>query len=550
MRKVGLALLVVPALAALLSLPVLPTGTGVQHNPSAQEQLGAVQFKVSCDAAVQADFNRAVALLHSFALDAAVTQFNAVAARDAACGMAHWGVAMSWLGNPLAGPTSPKGLQEGSAAVARAKAAGAKTQRERDYIAAIEAFYADHATVDHRTRATRYEKAMERLSAAYPDDREAAIFYALALNITLNPNDKTYANQLKAAALLEKAFTEQPGHPGVAHYLIHSYDFPPIAQKGLPAAKRYATIAPSAPHALHMPSHIFTRVGDWQQSIDTNKASAKAAATGAGAAEHSYGLRSYEALHAYDYMMYGFMQLAKDREAQTVMDEVLSTKKLNVDHFAGAFALAAIPARYTLERGRYADAARLAFTPSDLAWDKFPQAESITWFARGLGAARSGDLPSARRDVARLEALRDSMNAAKNTYWAQQSEIQRRAVASWIALGEGRRDEALALARSAADLEDSTEKHPVTPGSIKPARELLGEMLLEVKDPAGALREFEASQKVDPNRLNGLWGAGRAAELARDATRAQAYYGRLVALTQTADTERPELAHAKKYLGK
>jgi tetratricopeptide (TPR) repeat protein len=549
MRKVGLALLLLPALAAFLALPMLPAGPGVTLAPSAQEQLGAVQFKVSCDPATQADFSRAVALLHSFALDAANTQFTAVGQRDPSCGMAYWGVAMTWLGNPLAGPTTPKGLQEGSAAVAKAKAAGAKTQRERDYIAAIDAFYADHAKVDHRTRATNYEKAMERLATAYPDDREATIFYALALNVTLNPSDKTYANQLKAAGLLEKAFAEQPNHPGVAHYLIHSYDFPPIAQKGLPAARRYASIAPSAPHALHMPSHIFTRVGDWQQSIDTNKASAKAAVTGVGAAEHTHGLRSYEALHAYDYMMYGFMQLGKDREAQGVMDDVLSTKKLNVDHFAGAFALAAIPARYTLERARWGDAAKLAFTPSDLAWDKFPQAESITWFARGLGAARSGDLASARRDVARLEALRDSMTAAKSTYWAQQSEIQRRAVAAWIAFGEGRRDEALALARSAADLEDSTEKHPVTPGSIKPARELLAEMLLEAKDSAAALREFEASQKIDPNRLNGLWGAGRAAEQAGDAAKAKLYYGQLVTLAQTADTPLPAVTHAKKYLG-
>ena len=551
MGKVAGALLVVLTLVAVtLSLPVLPSGTGGQLNPSAQEQLGAVSFKVSCDPAVQADMNRAVALLHSFALDAAVTQFNGVATRDPACGMAHWGIAMAWLGNPLAGPISAKGLQEGSAAVGRARAAGAKTPREQDYIAAIAIFYTDHDKIDHRTRALAYEKAMERLAATYPDDREAAIFYALALNVTLNPNDKTYANQLKAAAILEKAAAEQPNHPGVVHYLIHSYDFPPIAQKGVPAAKRYASIAPSAPHALHMPSHIFTRVGAWQESIDTNKASAKSASTGAGAAEHTHGLRSYEALHAYDYMMYGFMQLAKDREAQVVMDEVLSTKKLNVDHFAGAFALAAIPARFTLERGRYADAAALAFTPSELAWDKFPQAESITWFARGLGAARSGNLTSARRDVARLEALRDAMSAAKNAYWSQQSEIQRRAVMAWIALGDGRKDEALALARSAADLEDSTEKHPVTPGSIKPARELLGEMLLVTNDPAGALREFEASQKVDPNRFAGLWGAARAAELARDGGKARTYYVQLVALARTADTERPEVTHAKQYLAK
>jgi hypothetical protein len=299
-----------------------------------------------------------------------------------------------------------------------------------------------------------------------------------------------------------------------------------------------------------MPSHIFTRVGAWQESIDTNKASARSALAALQTNEYTYGLRSYEALHAYDYMMYGFMQLAKDKEGQAVMEEVLATKKLNVDHFAGAFALAAIPARYTLERGRFADAAQLTFTPSELAWDKFPQAESIVWFARGLGAARSGDLASARRDLARLDALRDNMTQAKNAYWAQQSEIQRRAVAAWVALGEGRRDEALGLARAAADLEGSTEKHPVTPGAIKPARELLAEMLLETKDPAGALREFEASQRTDPRRFAGLAGAARAAELSGNAAKARDYYTQLVALAQTADTERPELTRARAYLAK
>jgi hypothetical protein len=279
---------------------------------------------------------------------------------------------------------------------------------------------------------------MEQLAQRYPDDREAAVFYALALNMTLNPNDKTYANQLKAAAILEKVFAEQPNHPGVAHYLIHSYDFPPIAQKGLPAARRYASLAPAAPHAQHMPSHIFTRVGAWHESIDANRASAKAAVTVLAENQYQFGLRSYESLHAYDYMMYAYLQLAKDREAKALMEEVSATRKLNVDHLAGAFALAAIPARYTLERGRWAEAAALAPTPSELPWDKFPQAESIVWFARGIGAARIGNVASAGKDLAKLEALRDALTQAKNAYWAQQSEIQRRAVAAWVTLAEGK----------------------------------------------------------------------------------------------------------------
>jgi hypothetical protein len=525
----------------------LVTATTTPLPAQDRERLGTVRFRTSCAAAVQPRFDRAVALLHSFALDASVAAFTEVATADPACGMAWWGVAMSWLGNPLAGPPNARGLKEGGAAVEKAKAAGAKTDRERDYIAAIEIFYKDADRVDHRTRALAYERAMEQIAAKYPADREAAVFYALALNITLDPNDKTYANQLKAAAILEKAFAEQPDHPGIAHYLIHSYDFPPIAAKGLPAAKRYAGIAPSAPHALHMPSHIFTRVGSWQESIETNRASAKAAADTLAAGGSQTGLRSYEGLHAYDYMMYGYMQLARDREARALVEEVTATRKLNVDHFAGAFALAAIPARYALERSQWAEAAALSPTPADLAWNRFPQAESIVWFARGLGAARSGDPARARQDLARIEALRDSLTAAKSLYWAHQSEVQRLAVVAWITRAEGRNDEALSLMRAAADAEDATEKHPVTPGPVKPARELLGEMLLETGQPAAALKEFEASQRVEPNRFQGLYGAARAAELAGDGGKARTYYLLLVALGKTADGDRPELRAAKRF---
>jgi tetratricopeptide (TPR) repeat protein len=539
MRTVIGALLVL-GLATLTAGPIRAQG-------KAAERLGTVRFVTSCAPAVQPQFDRAVALLHSFHLDAAVGAFTEVATADPACGMAHWGVAMAWLGNPLAAPPSARGLKEGWAAVEKAKAAGAKTPRELEYIAAIETLYRDADKVDHRTRALAYEKQMEQLSARYPTDREAAVFYALALNITLDPNDKTYANQLKAAGILEKVFAEQPNHPGVAHYLIHSYDFPPIAAKGLPAAKRYASIAPAAPHALHMPSHIFTRVGSWQESIETNRASAKAAAETLAAGGSQTGLRSYEGLHAYDYMMYGYLQLARDREARALVEEVTSTRKLNVDHFAGAFALAAIPARYALERGQWADAATLTPTPSDLAWNRFPQAESIVWFARGLGAARSGNPVRAREDLARIEALRDALTAAKSLYWAHQSEVQRLAVAAWIARADGRNEEALSLMRASAEAEDATEKHPVTPGSIKPARELLGEMLIDLGQPAAALKEFEASHKVEPNRFQGLYGAARAAELAGDGEKARAYYGRLVSLGKAADGDRPEIKKAKSF---
>ena len=531
---------------ALIVALLLPASTAVpQVTGAAGDKLGQVKFQTSCTPEAQAHFTRGVAMLHSFWLDAAIKEFEEAGRLDNTCGIAGWGVAMAWMGNPLAAPPSARGLKEGAFAIEKAKTIGSRTQREREWVAAIEHIYKDADKVDHRTRAVAYEKAMEQLSARYPDDREAAVFYALALNMTLNPNDKTYANQLKAAAILEKVYAEQPQHPGVAHYLIHSYDFPPIAHKGLTAAKRYASIAPAAPHAQHMPSHIFTRVGLWQESIDSNRASARAAQE--ALRDNTIGLRSYETLHAYDYMMYAFMQLAKDREAKALMDEVLATRKLNVDHFAGAFALAAIPARYTLERGRWAEAAELSLTPRDLAWDKFPQAESITWFARGIGAARSGNVADARTSLARIEALRDTLTAAKNTYWAAQSEIQRLAVAGWIARAESKNEEALALLRQAADREDATEKHPVTPGALFPAREMLANMLLDLGQPGPALAEFERSQKSDPNRFRGLAGAARATEVAGNRDKARDFYAKLIALTATADTEWPEISQAKSF---
>ena len=537
--------------AALLSVGMLggllmmATAASAHDGP---EKLGTVTFPTSCSAAAQPSFVRGVALLHSFWFAESLKAFQAAAQADPGCGIAHWGAAMTWLGNPLAGPPVARALEEGSAAVARARAAGARTPREREWIEAIAVFYQDHATVDHRTRALAYERAMEALSRRDPADREAAVFYALALNITLDPTDKTYANQLRAAAILERAFAEAPEHPGVAHYLIHSYDFPPIAAKGLGAARRYAGIAPSAPHALHMPSHIFTRLGYWQESIDTNRRSADAARDELRQAKLEAG--SYNALHAMDYIAYAALQLGKDKDARAVVDELRRIEKIDSEQFAAAFAFAAIPARFALERRDWGAAAELGFHPQSLSWQKFPQAESIVWFARGLGSARGGDVPGARRDVARLEALRDAMTAAKNTYWANQAEIQRLAVAGWIARAEGKNDEALALLRQAAQREDSTEKHPVTPGAIQPAREMLAELLLELGQPAAALAEFEASGRVDPNRLHGLAGAGRAAEAAGDRAKARLYYERLIALAASADTERPEVKRARDFLGK
>lgn len=546
MKRTSLNRLLV--LLTLLVLAVTPWMMA-PGSASGSEKLGKVHFPVSCSAPAQAQFDRAVALLHSFWFQESSKAFGAVTQADPSCAMGHWGIAMTWLGNPLAGPPSPKALQEGWAAVEKAKAAGAKTQRERDYIAAIEQFYKDSDKVDHRTRAVAYEKAMEGVFQRYPQDREAAVFYALALNVTLVPTDKTYANQLRAASVLEKVFAEQPEHPGVAHYLIHSYDFPPIANRGVNAARRYASIAPSAPHALHMPSHIFTRLGYWEESIDTNRVSA-AVAKDELRHKHPVGAGSYNALHAMDYMMYGYLQMVRDREAKGVLEEIAAIRKLDVEHFAAAYAFAAIPARYALERGRWAEAAALSLHPGELAWNRFPQAEAVTVFARALGAARSGDVAAARKDLDRLQALRDALTQAKSAYWAEQTEIQRRIAAAWVARAEGQNGEALELMRSAADLEEATEKHPVTPGPIVPARELLGQLLMELGQPAPALREFEKSHRVEPNRFRGLYGAARAAELSGDRDKARSYFTKLVALAEKADTERPEIAEARAFLAK
>jgi tetratricopeptide (TPR) repeat protein len=506
----------------------------------AHEQLGQVHFPVSCSAAAQQEFDRAVALLHSFWFDASAKAFAAVTQTDPGCAMGHWGEAMALLfnPNPFTGTPTPKTLQDGCPAVERAKAADPKTQRERDYIGAVESLCRDRDTADQRARVAAYEQAMERLSRTYPEDREAAIFHALALNITASPADKAYTNQLKAAGILEKAFAEQPNHPGVAHYLIHSYDYPPIARQGLSAARRYAGIAPAAPHALHMPSHIFTREGFWRESIESNLASAAAAKN------------HFDQLHAMDYLAYAYLQEARDLDAKRVLEEAGAIRKVNPEHFVPGYALAAIPARFALERRRWAEAASLTLQPADFPWDRLPQSEAVLVFARGLGAAHSGNAASALKDMDRLQVLRDALVAAKQAYWAEQVDIQRQVVSAWVAFAEGRREEALSLMRAAADREDKTEKHPVTPGPIVPARELLGEMLLELGDPRQALKEFERSHRVEPNRFRGWYGAARAAALSGDREKARTYYANLLALCEKADTERPELKEAKAFLAK
>ena len=532
---------VVPATLALLIGSVSGFAQETHpHKHPLSEKLGRVNFATSCTKPAQQKFNRAVALLHSFWYDEAEKAFNDVTQTDPKCTMGHWGVAMS-LYHPLWAPPLAVELQRAAAAMEKANAAAAPTQREKDYLAAIATYYRDADKVDHRTRALAYEKAMEQLSVRYPQDQEAGIFYALALLGTAPPTDKTYANQKKAADILNKVLAAEPNHPGVAHYIIHSFDYPALAHLAVAAARSYSKIAPDSPHALHMPSHIFIRLGLWQESIESNLASAAAGRKHASAKDE---------IHAIDYLAYAYLQTAQDAKAKELNDAVYAMSKLDAQIFQVAYALAAIPARYTLERRKWADAAALKVPVEGFSWNKFAYAEANIYFARSLGASRSGDTAAASSALERLTAMQKSLADAKEVYWATQVEIQRGAAAAWLAYAQGKHDEAVTLMRAAAELEDTTDKHPVTPGPVVPARELLAELLLEMKRPADALKEFEADLVVSPNRFNALYGAAKAAELSGDQNKASMFYAKLTALGERGDGRRPELQAAKKFLAR
>jgi hypothetical protein len=508
-------------------------------------KLGTVHFQTSCNSAAQTEFDHAMALLHSFEFGPAIDGFTATLKADTGCAMAWWGIALARWTNPFAATIRPPAqVQQGLEAIRQGERLGAKTARERAYLAAAAKLYIDADRLDQRARVVAYERDMAALAAAYPDDREASIFWALSLTASALPTDKTYANQLKAAALLEKIYPEQPDHPGITHYLIHSYDVPALADRALDAAHRYATIAPAAPHALHMPSHTFTRVGAWQDSIDTNVASADAA--------RKVNSKTEE-LHATDYMVYAYLQTGQDRAVQTIIDG-LAAIAANFDPAAatgaapgasGLFALAAVPARWTLERRDWAGAAALA----PPARTTVPYADAITWFARALGTAHTGKLDDARAAIAALDEIRNRLAQANEGYWTEQVAIQRDEAAAFLLLAERKSEEALAAMRAAALREDATEKNAVTPGPIAPARELLAEMLLDVKQPAAALKEFQATLKKEPKRFRAVYGAARAAELAGDRATARTYYADLVKICERADQPgRPELVAARQAL--
>jgi tetratricopeptide (TPR) repeat protein len=501
----------------------------------AQEQLGKVSFPTSCDRKVQPQFDRAVAMLHSFWFRQGEKAFREILERDPSCAIATWGIATILIGNTFAGSATAEDAQKAREAIQRGRLIGAKTERERYYIEAIAEYYDRFSDRPHGARMKSLADAFEAVAKRFPKDDEAQIFYALYLTATQSPTDKTFADTLKAAQILEPQFKKHPSHPGIAHYLIHSYDYPPIAEKGLDAARRYAEIAPSAPHALHMPSHIFTRVGAWEESVATNRRSAEVSR-----AEKEPG----GGVHATDYMVYAYLQLARDNDANQALQDARRAANVNPNNPAAAYALAAMPARIALERGMWKEAAQLEPRSS-----KVPYTDAMSHFARTLGAARSGDTEAAEKWVPELARILNDLKTAKNDYWATEVEVQRLSAAAWIAHAKGNRDEALTLMRSAADLEDKSEKHAVTPGRLVPARELLGEMLLELNRPAEALKEFETNEKHDPNRFRGLYGAAQAAAQSGDGAKAKRYFTRLVNLAGKGDS-RPEIDQAKTYLAK
>jgi tetratricopeptide (TPR) repeat protein len=524
----------VKSFVLLTVLTLLPASAGIAQEKTT-EQLGKVNFPISCSPKAQEQFERGVAMLHSYWFTEGGKVFEGIVREEPSCVMAYWGLAVNLLGNSLVGPPPAKDAQKAWEVLDKAKAE-AKTQRERDWIEALSAYYRDHDKVSVDNRLLAYTKAMEQLTQRYPDDFEAWAYYALALQASAPKTDKTYSNQQKSAAILEKLYKQNPQHPGVSHYLIHAYDYPPLADKGIDAARRYAGIAPAAPHARHMPSHIYSMVGLWEESIASNRSALQA--------QKDY-------YHATDFMVYAHLQLAQDARAKALIDEIYKIGrddlllKENLGTLGAYTALAVIPARYALERGDWKGAAAVAAVPT-----KRLMADSLIRFTRGLGMARSGDISGAKGEIEAIQGIQKALLKAKDAYWAARSQEQIQAVSAWVALSEGSREQAVKLMRSAADGEDGSVKHVSMENRLYPMRELFAELLLEIGQAAPALREFEAALKENPNRYRGLYGTARAAEAAGDQEKAASSFGKLVTLSKNADTDRPEIAQAKTFLAK
>ena len=528
----------ITSLVVVLTAFVFAT-TAAAHDDSAKtrgEKLGRVLFKTTCSPEAQQQFERALAMLHSFFFPETIKAFTAIPETDPSCAIAYWGIAVSQRPNPLVGPFDAATLKRGLDAVEKGKAIGAKTQRERDWLAAIEEFYKDYETVDQDTRGKNYEKAMETLTRKYPTDVEAKVFYALALNETFD--HKTMDNLVKAIKILEPLDKKYPDHPGITHYLIHSYDFPPLAKRGVAAANKYDKIASSAPHALHMPSHIYSMVGMWEASIASNQR--------AMTANKEYAVKanldavSAGVPHTADFMAYAHLQLGQDAKAKALVEEVLPIKKTFGPRIAAAMGQTAVPARYVLERQDWQGAAQLQPLGTGV-----PAAEAIAYFARALGAARSGDITAARADIDTLKDIRAGLEKANQGYWAGQVEIQILAAQAWVAQGQGERADALKFMRAAADLEDGSEKHVAMENRLYPMRELLADMLMTQGEAAAALKEYEKSLVNAPMRLRGFYGAAKAAEASGDTKKAALYVAKLRQLTKNGDSDRAELREMK-----
>src|SRR6266581_4755302 len=495
------------------------------------EKLGKLSFPTSCDPKVQSEFERGVAMIHSYWFLIARRTFEGVLRQDPNCAIAYWGIALDLLNNSLAVVPPRADAEAAWAALEKAREIGAKTQRERDWIEALSAYYREHANTPVNVRLARYNEAMEHLTQRYPDDYEAQVFYALTLQASASPADTTYANQLKSIAILEKLYEQNPQHPGVTHFIIHAYDFAPLAERGIAAAKRYASIAPAVPHARHMPSHIYSMVGMWEESVASNASALEI--------QPDY-------YHAADFSVYAHLQLAQDGKAKALIEKALATPPRG-DRPSGGFgnfvAKALMETRYLLDRGDWQGAAAMPMNPTGV-----PIADSLYRFTRGLGMARSGNLAGAKAEIEEMKGLRTVLQRADQSNWAEPTEEQMLAISAWVAAKEGARDQAVRFMRAAADGEDGSLKNVIMENRLYPLREMLAELLLEVGEPAAALEEYETAIKLTPNRYRAFWGAARASDAVGNRAQAAEYFGKLVNLAKNADTERQEVREAKAFL--
>ncbi|HZK64388.1 MAG TPA: hypothetical protein VFC34_09595 [Puia sp.] len=507
---------------------------------------GTVAFDVSCSQKVKKDFNLAVALLHSFEYDEAEKRFASIIDEEPECAMAYWGVAMCNYHPLWSSPSQPE-LKKGSKAIQIGRSIAQTSERESDYLEAIAMFYKDWDKVDEHIRCISYEKAMEMIYRKYPRDKEAAIFYALALDGAADPADKSFANQRKAGTILNTIYPDEPNHPGIVHYIIHTFDYPELAELALPAARKYASIAPASAHAQHMPSHIFTRLGLWDESIKSNlmsTASARCYAENAAIKGHWD-----EELHGMDYLVYAYLQKADVVLAKEQCDYLKTIHAVYPVNFKVAYAFAAIPARFLLENKMWKDAADLEIYPIAFPWEQFPWQQAIIHFTRLLGFVHTGKIDSASIELERLKFLHKTLAGEKDVYKANQVDIQIKASEAWMLLLKKENNSALEHMHAAADMEDATQKSPVTPGEVIPARELLGDMLMQMGNSKGALAAYQDDLKRHPNRFNGLYGAAVAAEKSGDAGKARYYYQQLSDIS-TIHSTRPELAAARHFLKK